>query len=289
MFLSHSQEIKEKCWKVIEQFGKTTTLFNDGGEYRLQNNICPHQGSRIRTGTGTGLTPVCPYHAWSWNKDGAPLGSGTVGHSTGSSSCKNTHTLSTTDAFTWSGFLFSKPIPLDLNIAGDYELVEYRQDHIKASYIPIMDLFLDIDHIPVVHPKLYDIIDVPDVKQIDWDTWSGGSVQYVYDKNNNHGAVWLAMYPYTMLEWQPGAVFIMVNEPVSDTETVSHVFKYRDHSYSEESWSINEQVWETAWQQDRAQAELLEPGWRTSNSNLDREKLMFRNFMKYNSTSTEVL
>lgn len=289
MFLGHQTELQNGQWKVLSQSGSVSTLINDNGTQQLQHNICPHQGSRIRTGTGTGLNAVCPYHAWSWNKDGAPLSSGTVGHSTGSVGCKNTHMLSTTDAFTWSEFLFSKPIPLDFDIAGNYNLVEYRQDHIKANYVPIMDLFLDIDHIPVVHPKLYDIIDVPDVKQIDWDTWDGGSVQYVYDKNNEHGAVWLAMYPYTMLEWQPGAVFIMVNQPVSDTETISHVFKYRDHSYSEEIWNINEQVWETAWQQDRAQSELLEPGWRSSSSYLDKEKITFRNFIKSNSTNAEVL
>jgi len=32
---------------------------------------------------------------WSWDKDGKPKGSGTVGHSTGSTPCKNNHPLKT--------------------------------------------------------------------------------------------------------------------------------------------------------------------------------------------------
>lgn len=282
MFLGHQNDLENGSWQVLEQTGSTETLVNNNNVYRLQHNICPHQGSKIRSGTGTGSTAVCPYHAWSWNKEGEPLGSGTVGHSRGSVKCKNIHTLPTSNVSNWSGFLFKQPVPLDLNISGDYKLVEYRTDHIRANFVPIMDLFLDIDHIPIVHPELYDKIDVPNVKEIDWETWEGGSVQYVHgvDTQTKYGAVWMAIYPYTMFEWQPGAVFIMVNQPVSDTETVSHVFKYRDYNYSEQDWAKNEQVWETAWQQDREQAERLEPGWRTNSKYLDPEKAVFRNWLK---------
>lgn len=294
MFLGHQNELENNQWKVLEQSGKTKTLVNDNGSYRLQNNICLHQGSRLREGTGTGLNVVCPYHAWSWNKDGKPLGSGTVGHSRGSEKCTNSEPLTTKNVYSWSGFLFENPVPLDdVDISGNYRLVEYRQDRVKSSFAAIMDLFLDIDHIPVVHPELYTAIDVPTAKEIEWKTWPGGSIQYVptlagsnpewaelaAGKKNPYGALWLAQYPFTQFEWQPGAVFVQVNQPVSDAETISHIFKYKDIDFGEKNWSINERVWETAWEQDKRQAELLEPGWRFRQDKLEKEKIIFRKFL----------
>ena len=294
MFLGHTSEVDNGHWKVLPHMGNTKTLVNDNGAFALQHNICLHQGSRLRQGTGQGLNVICPYHAWSWNRHGSPLGSGTVGHSAGTKKCANTESLPTATAHNWSGFLFEHAVPLDhIDISGDYELVEYRQDTVPASFVAIMDLFLDIDHIPVVHPELYAAIDIPTAKQIQWKSWPGGSVQYVdtlegsnpewaalsAQKKTPYGALWVAQYPYTQFEWQPGAVFVQVNQPVSDTETVSHVFKYRDRNYSEQNWQINQQVWETAWEQDRAQAALLEPGWRSHTNKLEPEKVTYRQYL----------
>lgn len=293
MFLGHKNEIPAGYWKVLEQKQNTKTLINDSGIYKLQDNICPHQGSRLRQNQGRGLHVSCPYHAWSWNKEGNPIGSGTVGHSRGSEKCKNTELLKTEPIHDWSGFLFENPVPLDdIDISGDYQLMEYRRDKTQASYVAIMDLFLDIDHIPVVHPSLYTAIDVPNAKEISWRTWEGGSIQFVdtleganpewaelaAQKKNPYGALWLAQYPYTQFEWQPGAVFVQINQPIGDTETITHVFKYKDKNFSDKNWVINEEVWETAWSQDRRQAELLEPGWRMRTNRLESEKLVFRKF-----------
>lgn len=294
MFIGHVNELQPGHWKTLAHYNSTKVLINNAGCYQIQNNICPHQGSRIRAGNGVAANPVCPYHGWSWTKDGVPQGNGTVGHSLGTTACTNQHPLTTKPASNWSGFLFDCNIPLDLDISGNYQLVEYRQDHINASYIPIMDLFLDIDHIPLVHPKLYDLIDVPDVKNVSWQTWENGSIQLVTGRNNTSGdiiresdrrkqpynAAWLAVYPYTMFEWQPGAVFVMVNEPISSNETVAHVYKYQDLDYESKQWAINSQVWETAWQQDKEQAERLEPGWSTTpTDHLDNEKIRYRNWI----------
>ena len=153
----------------------------------------------------------------------------------------------------------------------------YRQDRTQANFVAIMDLFLDIDHIPIVHPELYTAIDVPTAQEIEWRTWAGGSIQFVptlegsnpdwaeltAQKKNPYGALWLAQYPGSMFEWQPGAVFITVAEAVDDRNTDVHVFKYQDRNYSDAVWKTNQDIWETAWRQDREQSERLEPGWRT--------------------------
>lgn len=278
MFLGHKNEVGSSSWKVLPQTQSTKTLLNDNGRYYLQDNVCPHQGSLIRSGAGTGLSPSCPYHGWSWNPAGEPKGSGTVGHSSGSSKCNNTHSLKTHDVVEWNGFLFNTSVlmPQTIDISGNYVLQEYRQDTIKSNYMPVMDLFLDIDHIPLVHPGVYDKIDIPDVKDITWQTCDGASLQTV----SGGKALWLALYPGTMFEYQPGAVFVMVNEIVDDKTTLSHVFKYKDLNYSDAEWQVNSDVWETAWEQDRKQAERLEPGWRTiPTSHYDQEKRNFRGWV----------
>ena len=295
MFLAHINDVSAGNWKVLDQFHGKKTLLNDQGNFTLQSNICTHQGSRIRQGQGTNLYAVCPYHGWSWDKDGKPKGSGTVGHSSGSVPCKNNHPLQTEKVYEWSGFLFTQPIPLDKSIAGDYKLMEYRTDTIRANSVPIMDLFLDIDHIPMVHPGVYRRINVPNVEDITWHRWNGGSAQYVVGSTTEetdftkfikgrglaYNAVWLAQYPGTMFEWQPGAVFVMINEVISESETRSHIFKYRDFNYPEENWTVNEEVWETAWRQDKEQAERMEPGWKDCNPDyLDLEKQNYRQWLK---------
>lgn len=295
MFLGHQNDIKDNHWNVLPQTNNTTTLLNDNGTYKLQDNICHHQGSRLREGTGAGLNVICPYHAWSWDSKGSPLGSGTVGHSRGSEQCVNVHNLNTKPVYNWSGFLFDEMVPLDdVDISGNYKLMEYRRDIVKSNFVPIMDVFLDIDHIPIVHPNLYAAIDVPSAKDIVWKSWAGGSMQYVpvTEKDNSswaklaankkipYGALWIAQYPHTQFEWQPGAVFIQVSEPRGVDETVCHIFKYRDYNFNDETWEINETIWETAWLQDCQQAAKLEPGWRLRQDYLEQEKLNYRTFLE---------
>ena len=269
MFVGHRTDIELNSWKVLPQYRSTQTLVNQGGQLFLQSNICPHQGSRIRScSTGT-ESPACPYHGWTWKFNGEPQGSGT-------SECTNKAPLTSKPVQDWNGFLFEALIPLSINLAGNYRLEEYRIDNVKANFVPIMDLFLDVDHIPKVHNKVYDIIGIKNTENIEWKTWSGGSAQIV-DKNK---AVWMAMYPYTMFEYQPGAVFVTVSEPVSESETKVHVFKYKDHSHNNDLWITNCNVWETAWAQDRQQAELLEPGWRDiPKEHLDVEKRNYRGWL----------
>lgn len=280
MFLAHKNDIKNNCWQVLEQTQGTEFLLNDNGTYYRQSNICTHQGSKIKTGAGHGLASVCPYHGFSWDKEGQPVGVGTVGHANGSRQCSNSTPLVRQPVYEWSGFLFSEPIPSKIDVSGNYQLAEYRVDTVKSSYVPIMDLFLDVDHIPLVHNGLYDAINIPEVDQIQWESWTGGSVQYVPSTSGKYGALWLAQYPGSMFEWQPGAVFVTITEPVDDSNTRVHVFNYRDLDYSAGIWELNKNIWDTAWRQDCEQSERLEPGWRlVGTNNLDTEKQAFRQYI----------
>jgi hypothetical protein len=69
-------------------------------------------------------------------------------------------------------------------------------------------------------------------------------------------AFWITVYPYTTIEWQPGAMFVNVCVP-KDTDTDVCVFKYRDTRYNDKNWEINSDIWETAWMRDRTQSESI--------------------------------
>jgi phenylpropionate dioxygenase-like ring-hydroxylating dioxygenase large terminal subunit len=293
MFLAHKNELQENDWMVLPQSNETKTLVNKGDGFELQHNLCLHQGTKLRTGRGSGTEVTCPYHAWSWDKDGAPIGSGNTGHSKGTIKCENTQKIPFLKPSEWSGFLFESPIQLGIDVSGDYRLEEYRKDDVNANFIPLMNHFLDIDHFSAPYADLYSQIDIPDVQNVEWRSWQGGSAQLVrgapgtnaewnqhLPKQTTFSAVWLALYPFTMIEWQPGALFVAVNQPIDDSKTTTHIFKYRDYNYNEETWKINNRVWEAVWQKDRETAQLLEPGWRFHTNNLDQEKTALKAFIE---------
>jgi hypothetical protein len=147
-------------------------------------------------------------------------------------------------------------------------LVESRIDKVKANYKNIMDLFLDVDHIQTVHQGVYDLIGITNT-DVQWKYYDNGSVQTVAQ-----GASWIAVYPYTMIEWQAGSLFITVAVPDGENSNVN-VFKYRDINNTD-NWKLNEYVWEKAWAQDKQQAELIT---EFAQSNLEPQKIHFREFL----------
>jgi hypothetical protein len=177
--------------------------------------------------------------------------------------------------------LFDRPVRYSFPIPTEhFELVEHRQDTVNASVETIMDVFLDIAHIPVAHAGVYDRIGITDISRLGYETFDGGSVQFVQPQSNSHmiaqdqelnlGACWMALYPGTMIEWQPGALFVTVahNKGVE-------VYKYCDTRYPPSSWQINKDVWELAWRQDQ---DLSENIVEISYNNLDKLKQHHRSY-----------
>jgi phenylpropionate dioxygenase-like ring-hydroxylating dioxygenase large terminal subunit len=265
MFLSHKSSISSNSFLVLDQYDKKKVLINHH-EYKLVSNICPHQNSLISEKNGSG-NRVCPYHNWSFDLDGIPITSGRTERY-----CKNTVPLDSQPVFEWNSLLFDTPVNYDISVDfSNMQLVEQRVDTVNSNYKNIMDLFLDVDHIQSVHAGVYDLVDITNT-DVTWKYYSNGSIQQV-----DQGAFWIAVYPYTMVEWQKGSMFITVAKPYGDKSTV-HVFKYHDNN-SSTSWKLNEFVWETAWSQDKHQAELIN---KFSDRNLENQKIHFREFLKSN-------
>ena len=148
------------------------------------------------------------------------------------------------------------------------------------------DVFLDIDHIPYAHPGVYDQISIPTVDTLTYTTFDQGSIQLVPAVDSGHmhqddvsysfGACWMAIYPGTMIEWQPGALFVTVARALDNNTSAVEVYKYKDTRYWLEAWPLNETVWEEAWHQDK---ELSENLAFLSTENLDQLKQHHRTWI----------
>lgn len=279
MFLAHVNDLADEQWQVYPHL-KDWTLFNDKGKYQLSSNICPHQGSYFK-GTQGSKIRLCPFHGWSFNCKGDPVGSGTT-------SRKNDKSLDLRPVYEWNSFLFSEPLDLpNLPFIDTKNLVLAHTEivRVKASAMKIMNLFLDLDHIPIVHTKVYDEINVPNIDRISWIYKPNSLTQLVpteisnteftetlleEDKQSTYGAAWFAVYPYTMLEYQPGAWFITQANPVDEDNSSVTVYKYRDTRYDINNWNINEKVWDLAFRQDCEQSEQL--SHKINYDNLEPEK-----------------
>lgn len=272
MFLAHTSDIKLNSIKSLDFLENKKILVNNNGKYTLTNNVCPHQNSRIVLGEKTELK--CQYHGWTWDLEGNPTGSGIT------KICNNSK-LTTKPVYESNGLLFDKDINLDfLNIDfSSLRLQEYRVDKVYADPKICMDIFLDVDHIPIVHNKVYNLLGIENEANVEWSYHSWGSTQKVTDENNNLIAVWIAVYPYTMIEWQAGSVFISQ----CFTDNNISVWKYIDVNDSLLNYEINSNMWETAFNQDKTQAEQI---IKLPSSNLEDAKMHYRKWLQENEFLT---
>ena len=284
MFLGHVSSVEQDVIYPLPQFNNKKSLTKTAG-YRLVNNVCPHQGSLILTEPGKEFT--CRYHGWSWDVDGNPTGGGTT------PVCNNTK-LSHTSVHLENNLLFTEEV--DLSILGvdlsHMTLVAKRIDVVNSDWRNIVDVFLDVDHIPVVHKNVYDSIGITST-DVTWDYYQWGSIQRVnktaeYSREfkftlrglpeENLAAWWVTVYPGTMIEWQPGALFVtQCIERGTRTDVLVH--KYRDIRYSDMNWQLNNEIWETAWGQDKAQSKAIVVA-TDKVAHLEEQKQHFRKWMK---------
>lgn len=285
MFLGHVSDVLANFKKPLLQFSKKKILANDG-DFKLMDNVCPHQGSLIIDEARERLS--CQFHSWTWNSQGQPLNAGVT-------SLCNSFTLESSNATVVNNLIFSNNISVpelaSFNLS-NMKLVEERIDSVNTNYKNIMDVFLDVDHIPVVHRGVYPSIGIKGKTQVDWTYYDWGSLQVIgrnvdySDEYKNTllniqeektAAFWLAVYPYTMIEWQPGALIVTVCCP-KDNHTDIAVLKYRDTRYNDDNWKLNSDIWELAWSQDKYQAESIVE-FCNFKPHLEASKIHFRNWL----------
>jgi phenylpropionate dioxygenase-like ring-hydroxylating dioxygenase large terminal subunit len=266
MFLGHITDLQPGQAKSLEVLENKKILINENGTYKLGSNICPHQNSRIISGLKTELR--CQYHGWSWNIDGTPKDSG-------ASTMCNEQRLHMKSAYEYNSLLFEKELDFSILNGINFEnlrLDKFRVDLVNADPKISMDIFLDVDHIPVVHNGVYDLLGIEGRANVKWEYADWGNVQTVSDEVGKVIARWIAVYPYTMIEWQAGALFVTQS---FDTTKMA-VWKYKDITNTDENYRINSTMWENAFSQDKAQAEQMV---RFPSANLEESKLHYRNWL----------
>lgn len=271
MFLGLAQDFDNNFATPLECFNNERSLVKVDGKFHLISNICPHQQSKISKCATEHLQ--CPYHGLQFDLTGHGV--------------DNSYVLEQSTVYQYGPLLLSTPLNYDFPVdLGSMQLAEHRTDIVNAPVEVVMDVFLDIDHIPHAHAGVYNQIAISSVDHLTYTTFDQGSIQLVPaddtghmhqdDVNYNFGACWIALYPGTMIEWQPGALFVTVAHSLSSSACAVEVYKYKDTKYWLEAWSLNEKVWEEAWHQDK---ELSENIVRLSVENLDSLKQHHRNWI----------
>jgi phenylpropionate dioxygenase-like ring-hydroxylating dioxygenase large terminal subunit len=245
MFIAHRNDIDSGEAKPLEQTDNKKFIINDNGQYKIGNNVCPHQSSRIICKKQTELR--CQYHGWSWDHQGKCLDSGSAAQ-------QNNSTLQLEDTIIDNdGLLFDQQLDFSTLPEISFKnliLAQHRIDTINADPRITMDIFLDVDHIPHVHEGVYNLLGIEGPANVSWDYFDWGSIQKVSSNEGKLIASWIAVYPYTMIEWQAGSVFI--TECLEDNKIA--VWKYYNRDTSYKSFEGNSVMWETAWSQDKNQA-----------------------------------
>ena len=157
-------------WHTLDILGESVIVVRGGdGTLRAFANVCRHRGSRLVDGSsGCAYKLVCPYHAWTYDLDGALAGVPDSASYPGLD--KAGHGLAPVNLEIWRGFVFVRLAgarPSVAEMMAPYEvLVEpYRFEELKAlgrvtlrsravNWKCIGDNYSDGLHIAVAHPGL---------------------------------------------------------------------------------------------------------------------------------------
>ncbi len=167
----HESEIAEPGeWRSLDYLGESVIVIRgDDDEVRAFTNVCRHRGSRLVDGeAGCAKVLTCPYHAWSYARDGRLVG---VPHRTEYPGLQTEQLgLVPVALERWRGFLFvtlepGAPSVHEMMAPYEHEVAPYRFEDLRAigrvtlrhrdlNWKTIADNYSDGLHIPVGHPGL---------------------------------------------------------------------------------------------------------------------------------------
>jgi len=167
----HENEIAEPGeWRKLDYLGESVIVIRgDDGDVRAFANVCRHRGSRLVDGeAGCAKMLTCPYHAWSYARDGKLVGVMHRHEYPGLEMDKLG--LVPVALEKWRGFLFIRleeglPSVQEMMAPYDHEVAPYRFEELQAigrvtlrprdlNWKTIADNYSDHLHIPVGHPGL---------------------------------------------------------------------------------------------------------------------------------------
>ena len=167
----HVSDVAEAgAWRRLDYLGESVIVMRgDDGVARAFANVCRHRGSRLVDGdAGCAKVLTCPYHAWSYARDGRLVGVPQRSEYPGLEPDKLG--LVPVAIEEWRGFLFvtlesGAPSVAQMMAPYEAEVAPYRFEDLRAigrvtlrtralNWKTIADNYSDGLHIPVGHPGL---------------------------------------------------------------------------------------------------------------------------------------
>ena len=259
----HESEIAEPGeWRTLEYLGESVIVMRgDDGDVRAFSNVCRHRGSRLVDGNaGCAKVLTCPYHAWSYARDGRLVG---VPHRHEYPALRTEELgLVPVALERWHGFLFvtlepGAPSVAEMMAPYAEEVAPYRFEELRAigrvtlrprplNWKTIADNYSDHLHIAVGHPGLTrlfgrnyrieakDHVDKMEGDLVDKESSNRSERAYqqllpqVDHLPESHQRKWLyyKLFPNVAFDIYPDQVDFMQFLPVSATETVIREISY---------------------------------------------------------------
>ena len=134
------------------------------GAIRTYSNVCRHRMMQLLQGRGHTNRIVCPYHAWTYDLNGALIGAPHMERSTGFD--KKTVCLPEIRTEIWNGWIFitqnpdARPVgemlAALLDVVSRYDMQNYvpmvREDHVwQTNWKLLAENFMEGYHLPVAH------------------------------------------------------------------------------------------------------------------------------------------
>lgn len=259
----HISDIAEPGqWQRIDVLGTSIIVMRgDDRVVRAFHNVCRHRGSRLIDGeSGCAKVLTCPYHAWSYARDGRLAG---VPHRAEYPGLEPTKLgLKPVALEEWRGFLFVRldeglPSVAEMMAPYEAEVAPYRFEDLRAigrvtlrprrlNWKTIADNYSDHLHIPVGHPGLSRLFGRNyRIEAAEWvdrmegelvEAPSANVAERAYQKllpeaehlPASHRRKWLyyKLFPCVAFDIYPDQVDFMQWLPVSATESVIREISY---------------------------------------------------------------
>ena len=249
-----------KSWQL---FGSTDQV-PDKGDYKIKSingqpliliknkndslnvfyNVCQHRGCVMIEGDGNANNIKCGYHGWVYDLDGNLRNARGFDKQT----VKNKNLkLKSVDHYVWMNQIFVKLQKHANDIKKSLNKIEHiiypmRFDHysyhsrstykINCNWKVYMDNYLEGFHIPIVHPKLNNIINYKSYKTETFDDFSLqwchiNSKSSPYKKTDAVAkAYYFTLFPNILLNIAPGRLQTNIIEPINATSCNVHFDYY---------------------------------------------------------------
>ena len=145
--------------------GEPVIVLRDrAGQVRAMSNVCRHRMSTLLEGRGNTRAIVCPYHAWTYNLDGALRGAPAMGQN--AAFCKEDIALPRVRAEVWQGWIMvtlnpDAPPPAEAlrdvdALVGYLDMATYTETFRETfrwatNWKVLAENFMESYHLPVCH------------------------------------------------------------------------------------------------------------------------------------------